>query len=99
ESKAHAACPTRRSSDLNQLLHERRRLGEMLDDLKAEHEVEVRVRAILHEVFHYGFDALLRQHVADVERDAPREPVEPMKHLGLRSEEHTSELQSPCNLV
>src|SRR5256885_4163730 len=30
---------------------------------------------------------------------AERDPLEPMVDIQLRSEEHTSELQSPCNLV
>src|SRR3989454_2592556 len=36
----------------------------------------------------------------DVEAREPREPLDPLgRHVAQRSEEHTSELQSPCNLV
>src|SRR2546426_7124882 len=39
-------------------------------------------------------------HEQDTEHDeqCPRDPVDP-DDVGARSEEHTSELQSPCNLV
>src|SRR5256885_13305467 len=42
-----------------------------------------------------------RQHVVEVVRDAAGERADPLHFLRLRerSEEHTSELQSPCNLV
>src|SRR2546426_2631839 len=37
--------------------------------------------------------------LADLDRNGPRHHVTRSQVLGGRSEEHTSELQSPCNLV
>src|SRR5256885_3051141 len=50
---------------------------------------------------HYGLSPLARGHLP---RDARRErcagvALHPDERLRHRSEEHTSELQSPCNLV
>src|SRR5256885_14818131 len=38
-------------------------------------------------------------HQTDARRDAQNPRGDPQRHLRERSEEHTSELQSPCNLV
>src|SRR5215467_16290999 len=39
------------------------------------------------------------RHAIDLPRVAARPRANPASALGRRSEEHTSELQSPCNLV
>src|SRR5256885_4627281 len=44
----------------------------------------------------YDFDKLIQYEVRPI--DENKEVVNP-QHRRLRSEEHTSELQSPCNLV
>src|SRR3989454_7931126 len=56
---------------------------------------------------HFGLGDLEQPHVGTVENDAGEVYIRPADvflnderlRRGVRSEEHTSELQSPCNLV
>src|SRR5205807_10641084 len=83
--------PTRRSSDLATLV-----LGLLLHryDLQPDPDYKLRVTELL-TVKPEGFTLRLRRRTT---RSAARAVPEPEPER-CRSEEHTSELQSPCNLV
>src|SRR5688500_19637762 len=76
--------PTRRSSDLN--------------DLKAPAELTMLAKTLLH------LDAITKKLDPDYDpqrviRDYAEDLIAQKLKQKFRSEEHTSELQSPCNLV
>src|SRR5205807_8372147 len=82
--------PTRRSSDLKNRSRQRFR-----DQVRQRQRLGLGVgeRAVREELPAHGHPGLAAQHLP-VEHPGPADLVR-----SARSEEHTSELQSPCNLV
>src|SRR2546426_5541401 len=87
-------------------------LRDQLEDLQhltervaseVEHHVGEPERLVRGELVHDGLARVGGQSVpqgyADRQRDGLERPARGVRHRAQRSEEHTSELQSPCNLV
>src|SRR5207248_4201705 len=90
--------PTRRSSDLNSRQIHIARNNREVADLTFKLQVETTVAAIMS--LYWQFVALNEQvRVAQEAVAAPQRLYEDNKRQVERSEEHTSELQSPYDLV